>query len=108
MGLESAWPGLQNVAASFLVEFDVRQGPQQGTETTGTISLAGASRPTGLALGGDTCVGDRSRLKSLLEAVCREIIIHKLCRISAGEMADAIQTAGFRPQRTLIWMAATS
>jgi hypothetical protein len=26
----------------------------------------------------------------------------------AGEMVEAIQAAGFKPQRTLIWMRATS
>jgi len=104
-------PGLQMWLHRFLVEFDIRQwAATKNGKLLATISWLGATRPMDLLWVAAPAEGDTAGLRAALEAACRDLFNqHKLTvEYPAGEMADAIQAAGFRPQRTLIWMCATS
>jgi len=104
-------PGLQRWLHRFFVEFDIRQWAAiKSGKLLSTVSWLGTPRPTDLLWAATPPNGDAAGLKSALEAACRELINQRKLTVEypAGEMADAIQAAGFRPQRTLIWMCATS
>ncbi|HUI88381.1 MAG TPA: GNAT family N-acetyltransferase [Anaerolineales bacterium] len=104
-------PGFQMWLHRFFVEFDLRQwAATKNGKLLASVSWLGATRPTDLLWVATPLNGDGAGLRSALEAACGELINqHKLTvEYPAGEMVEAIQAAGFRPQRTLIWMCATS
>ncbi|HEY9151476.1 MAG TPA: GNAT family N-acetyltransferase [Anaerolineales bacterium] len=104
-------PGLKMWLHRFFVEFDIRQWAAiQNGKLLSTVSWLGATRPTDLLWVAAPPDGDAAALKSALEAACRELANQRRLTIEypAGEMVEAIQAAGFKPQRTLIWMLATS
>ncbi len=104
-------PGLQMWLHRFFVEFDVRQwAATQNGKLLATVSWLGATRPMELLWAATPPNGNAAALKSALEAACRELAHqHRLMvEYPAGEMIEAIQSAGFKPQRTLIWMRAVS
>ena len=95
----------------FFAEFDVRQwAAVKNGKLLATVSWLGATRPMELLWAATPPNGDAAALKSALEAACRELVNQRRLTIEypAGEMTEAIQAAGFKQQRTLIWMRATS
>ncbi len=104
-------PGLQMLVHRLFVEYDIRQWAAiKNGKLLATISWLGTTRPTDLLWAATPPNGDAAGLRSALEAACRELANQRRLTIEhpAGEMVEAIQAAGFRPQRTLIWMCATS
>ncbi len=94
----------------FFIEFDTRQwAAVKNGKLLAAVSWMGATRPTELLWVAAPSDGDASALKSVLEAACRELVNQRRLMIEypAGEMVEAFQSAGFNPQRTLIWMCAT-
>jgi ribosomal protein S18 acetylase RimI-like enzyme len=95
----------------FFVEFDIHQwAATKNGKLLAAVSWLGATRPTEMLWVAAPSDGDAPALKSALEAACRELVNQRRLTIEypAGEMVEAIQSAGFQPQRTLIWMRATS
>lgn len=104
-------PGLQMWIHRFFMEFDVRQwAAVKNGKLLATVSWLGATRPTELLWVATPPNGDTAGLRSALEVACRELANQRRLTIEypAGEMVEAIQSAGFKSQRTLIWMCATS
>jgi ribosomal protein S18 acetylase RimI-like enzyme len=102
-------PGLWKWLYRSLVDADTRQwaGFKDGRllAVASWMPTTRASDMLWLATGPD---GDASGVRSVLEAARRELVHYKRLKVEfpAGEMAAAIQSAGFIPVRTLIWMAA--
>jgi ribosomal protein S18 acetylase RimI-like enzyme len=93
------------------VEFDIRQwAAVKNGKLLATVSWLGATRPTELLWAAAPPDGNAAALRSALEAACRELNNQRRLTVEypAGEMVEAFQSAGFKPQRTLIWMCATS
>jgi ribosomal protein S18 acetylase RimI-like enzyme len=104
-------PGLQMWVHRLFVEFDIRQwAAVRNGKLMATVSWLGATRPTELLWAATPPNGEATALRSALEAACRELVNQRRLTVEypAGEMVEAIQAAGFKPQRTLIWMRATS
>ena len=104
-------PGLQMWLHRFFVEFDLRQWAAiKNGKLLATVSWLGATRLTDVLWAATPPNGDAAGLRSALEAACRELVNQRRLTVEhpAGEMVEAIRSAGFQPQRTLIWMCATS
>ena len=104
-------PGLKMWMHRFLVEFDTRQwAATKNGKLLATVSWLGTPHPTDLLWVATPPNGDAAALKSALEAACRELVNQRRLTVEypAGEMVEAFQAAGFKSQRTLIWMCATS
>jgi len=104
-------PGLQMWLHRFFMEFDIQQWAAiKNGKLIATVSWLGTTRPTDVLWAATPPNGDAAGLKSALEAACRELANQRRLTVEypAGEMVEAIQSAGFKPQRTLIWMCATS
>ncbi len=110
---DSLKPGFWSWLYRSFVEFDLRQwaavkdGKLQAAVSwvpslRASYMLWLAVRPGG--------AGDAACLKAVLEAARRELRHYQYLSVEypAGEWVDAIQSAGFSPFRTLIWMRATS
>jgi Acetyltransferase (GNAT) family len=104
-------PGLQMLVHRLFVEYDIRQWAAiKNGKLLATVSWLGTTRPTDLLWAATPLNGDAAGLRAALEAACRELAGQRRLTIEhpAGEMVEAFQAAGFKPQRTLIWMCATS
>jgi ribosomal protein S18 acetylase RimI-like enzyme len=104
-------PGLKMWLHRFLVDFDIRQWAAiKNGKLLATVSWLGTAPPTELLWAASPPSGDAAALKSALEAACRELAHQRRLTVEypAGEMVEAIQSAGFIPLRTLMWMSATS
>jgi len=104
-------PGLQMWVHRLFVEFDIRQwAAVRNGKLMATVSWLGVARPTELLWVATPPNGEAAALRSALEAACGELVNQRRLTVEypAGEMVEAIQAAGFKPQRTLIWMRATS
>jgi len=104
-------PGLRMRLQRFFVEFDIRQwAATRNGNLLAAVSWLGTARPTDVLWAATPPEGDAAALRSALEAACRELAHQRRLTVEypAGEMVEAIQAAGFKPQRTLIWMCATS
>jgi GNAT superfamily N-acetyltransferase len=104
-------PGLRMWVHRFFIEFDIRQwAATKNGKLLAIVSWLGTTRPTDLLWAAAAPDGDPTGLKSALDAACHELADQRRLTIEypAGEMMEAIQAAGFRPQRTLLWMCATS
>jgi len=95
----------------FFIEFDIRQwAATKNGKLLAIVSWLGTTRPTDLLWAAAAPDGEPTGLKSALEAACHELADQRRLTIEypAGEMVEAIQAAGFKLQRTLLWMCATS
>lgn len=104
-------PGLLNWLYRLFVEFDVRQwAAHQNGELLATLSWTSTMRTTDMLWASSKPDGDAAGLRSVLEAARHDLsYLHKLnLEYPAGEMVEAIESAGFSARRTLIWMCATS
>lgn len=104
-------PGLWTWLYLFFVDMNIRQWAAVRKETLlATLSWI----PTGRGESLFAATGERSDPEALTRLLlqARRDLYHLYPSISlefpAGEFDDAIQAAGFKPQRTLIWMQATS
>ncbi len=108
---DSLGPGLLNFLHRSLIEFDVRQwAATQDGKLLATVSWMPSMRASNSLWIAAKPDGDASGPTSALEAARSELTHYRRLTVEypAGEMTDAIQSAGFTPFRTLIWMRATS
>lgn len=102
-------PGLRNWFYRSFIEYDVRQWATfkegQLLAALAWLQTARTSNMLWIAAPPDA---DSAGLRSVLEAARRELTHYPRLAIEhpAGEMAEAIRSAGFTPHRTLIWMRA--
>ncbi|MCL4529434.1 MAG: GNAT family N-acetyltransferase [Chloroflexi bacterium] len=104
-------PGLWNFLRRSMVEFDVRQwAAMQDGKLLATVSWMPSMRASNALWIAAKPDGDASGLRSALEAARRELTHYRKLAVEypTGEMVGTIQSAGFTPFRTLIWMRATS
>jgi ribosomal protein S18 acetylase RimI-like enzyme len=105
----SLQPGLQGWFYRFFVEYDVRQwAALKNGELLGTLAwvpAGGRADPLWAAMKAD---GDESALESLLRTARRQQSYRRALTLEypAGRAVSAIESAGFRRERTLIWMLA--
>lgn len=104
-------PGLWKWLYRLFVEFDIRQwAAYKDGELLATLSWMSTMRSSDALWAAAKPDGDAAGLRSTLEAARRDL--GYLRRLSldypAGEMVEAIQSAGFSARRTLLWMRATS
>jgi GNAT superfamily N-acetyltransferase len=106
-------PGFWNWLYLLFADFNIRQwAAVRGDKLLATLSwMPYAARSESLyaalpAMPEDAT--DARALTSLLQQARRELIHHSALTLDfpAGEMTEAIETAGFTPRRTLIWMRA--
>lgn len=104
-------PGLWNWLHRMFIEFDVRQwAARRNGQLLATVSWIPAPRSADMIwLAGRDDV-DSSAIKTLLETARHALAHHRKLTIEypAGQLTDAIQSAGFHPFRTLIWMRASA
>ncbi len=108
---DSLGPGLWNWFRRSLIEFDIRQwAARQNENLLATVSWMPSMRVPNALWAAAPPNGNAEGLRSALETARLELAhYHKLSvEYPAGDMTDAIQSAGFSPFRTLIWMRATS
>ncbi|HXQ33055.1 MAG TPA: hypothetical protein VN843_03415, partial [Anaerolineales bacterium] len=109
-------PGLMNWLYLFFVDYNIKQwAAVRGDALLATLtwiphagrseSLYAATRP---ALNSEDEAHVEEALMQLLIHARRSLSTHAKLSLDfpAGEMADAIMDAGFKPRRTLIWMRA--
>jgi ribosomal protein S18 acetylase RimI-like enzyme len=104
-------PGLWNYLRRSFVEFEVRQwAATQDGKLLAIVSWMPSMRASNMLWVAAKPAGDPSGLRYALEAARRGLFNYRKLAVEypAGEMVDAIQSAGFSPFRTLIWMRATS
>ena len=104
-------PGLWNFLRRSVVEFDVRQwAAAQDGRLLATVSWMPSMRASNSLWAAARPNADAPGLTSALEAARSELTHYRklVVEYPSGEMTDAIQSAGFIPFRTLIWMRATS
>ncbi len=104
-------PGLWNFLHRSLVEFDVRQwAAMQDGKLLATVSWMPSMRASNALWLAAQSDGNAAGVKAALETAQRELPHYRKLAVEypAGELAEAIQSAGFTPFRTLIWMRATS
>ncbi len=102
-------PGLRNWFTRSIVEYDFRQwAAVKDGELLATLTWLQTARIPNTLWPATPPNGDPAGLRSVLEAARSELThYHRLTvEYPAGEMAEAIRSAGFTPQRTLIWMRA--
>jgi ribosomal protein S18 acetylase RimI-like enzyme len=105
-------PGLMSWMYLLFVDYNIRQwAAVRGDELLGTLSwMPHGGRPDSLyaAINSASTDSDDEALMQLLIHTRRSLSIHSRLTLDfpAGEMTDAITTAGFKPRRTLIWMRA--
>ncbi len=99
--------GLRNWLYRTFVEFDLRQwAAVRDGQLLATLTWMPSSRPSDVLWAATNPDGNGAGLRSVLEAARRELIHQRRLTIEypAGEAVEAIQSAGFQPQRTLLWM----
>jgi hypothetical protein len=102
-------PGLSGWLYRTFVDFNVRQwaAVRQGQlrAALSWLPTAHSSNNLWLAIDRD---GDAAALCTLLQAARRDLAHFRrlVVEYPAGEMVEAIKSAGFEPFRTLIWMRA--
>ncbi len=104
-------PGLWNWIHRLFVEFDLRQwAAHKDGELLATLSWISTMRATDALWAAAKPDGDGAGLRSALEAARHDLNYLRRLTLDypAGEMVEAIQSAGFNPRRTLLWMCATS
>jgi len=104
-------PGLWNWLYRLFVEFDVRQwAAHKNGELLATLSWMSTMRSSDALWAAAKPDGDGAGLRSVLEAARHDLGYLRRLTLDypAGEMVEAIQSAGFNPRRTLLWMCATS
>ncbi len=104
-------PGLWNWLYRSFVEYDVRQwAATRNGQLLATVSWMFTARGANMLWAAARPDGDASGLRSALEAARRDLAYHHKLTVEypAGEMVEAIQSAGFSASRTLIWMRATA
>lgn len=101
--------GFKNWLYRFFVEFDLRQwAAVRNEELLATLTWLPGSRPMDALWAATQPDGDGAGLRSVLEAARRELIHQRQLKLEypTGLAVEAIRSAGFQPQRTLIWMRA--
>ncbi len=102
-------PGIWNWLYLAFIDVNLRQwaAVRNGELLAALAWMPGAGRPSD-ALWAATRSGDEAGLKSLLETARRELAPQRnlILEYPAGEAVQAIEAAGFRAQRTLVWMRA--
>lgn len=104
-------PGLWNWLYRLFVEFDIRQwAAYKDGELLATLSWMSTMRTSDALWAAAKPDGDAAGLRSALEAARHDLgYLRRLTlEYPAGEMVEAIQSAGFSARRTLLWMCATS
>jgi len=104
-------PGVWNWLYRLFVEFDIRQwAAHKDGELLATLSWMSTMRASDALWAAAKPDGDTAGLRSVLEAARHDLGYLRLLTLEypAGEMVDAIQSAGFNARRTLLWMCATS
>ncbi|MBI3738343.1 MAG: GNAT family N-acetyltransferase [Chloroflexi bacterium] len=104
-------PGLWHWLYRSFVEYDVRQwAASMNGELLATVSWMFTARGANMLWAAAKPDGDAAGLRSVLEAARRDLAYHRKLTVEypAGEMVEAIQSAGFNASRTLIWMRATA
>jgi ribosomal protein S18 acetylase RimI-like enzyme len=102
-------PGLRNALYGFFVQFDVRQwAATRGGELLATVSWIPTLRVSNALWVAAPSNGDSAGLSLALEAAKRNLSYYQKLTVEypAGEMAGAIESAGFAQVRTLLWMSA--
>lgn len=102
-------PGPWHWLYRMFVAFDVRQwAATEGGKLLATVSWMPGARASNMLWIAARPNGDTSGLRSVLEAARRDLAHYRRLTVEypAGEMVEAIESAGFAPQRTLIWMRA--
>ena len=104
-------PGWWNWLHRLFVEFDIRQwAAHKDGELLATVSWMSTMRTSDALWAAAKPDGDAAGLRSVLEAARHDLgYLRRLTlEYPAGEMVEAIQSAGFSARRTLLWMCATS
>jgi len=104
-------PDLWNWLYRLFVEFDIRQwAAYKDGELLATLSWMSTMRASDALWAAAKPGGDAAGLRSALEAARHDLgYLRRLTlEYPAGEMVEAIQSAGFSARRTLLWMRATS
>jgi len=111
LNLRTFQPGLSNWLYLLFTDYDVKHwAAVRGAELLATLTWmprGGRSESVYAATGPSTTNTDEA-LTQLLIHVRRSVSYHTNLSLEypAGEMTEAIQAAGFKPRRTLIWMKA--
>ncbi len=104
-------PDLWRWLYRLFTEYEVRQwAATQNGKFLAAVTLTSSIRAANMLWVATAPQGDEAGLRSVLEAARHDLAYYRKLVVEhpAGEMAEAIQSAGFRPTRTLIWMSATS
>lgn len=104
-------PGLWNWLHRMFFEIDVRQWTAvKDGRLLATASWVPTSRTTTMLWLGSPLNGMPAAVKLVLKAARHSLAHHRRLTVEypAGEMTDAIQSAGFSAFRTLIWMRASA
>jgi ribosomal protein S18 acetylase RimI-like enzyme len=104
-------PGIWNWLYRLFIESDTRQwAAVKDGALLATLSWMTTARAANTLWLASRPGGDGSGVRSVLDAARRELTYHSRLTVEypAGEMVEAIQSAGFMAFRTLVWMCATS
>ena len=94
-----------------LVEFNIRQwAALKDGKLVATLSWVPTMHTSNMLWIGSEPSGDREGLKSILETARYALAHYRrlVVEYPAGEMVDAIESAGFEAYRTLLWMRASA
>ena len=102
-------PDLWNWLYRTLVDFNIRQwAALRDGKLVATLSWMPTMHTANMLWIGSELAGDAEGLKSVLEAARYDLAHYRrlVVEYPAGEMVDAIESAGFEAYRTLLWMRA--
>jgi ribosomal protein S18 acetylase RimI-like enzyme len=102
-------PDLWNWLYRSLVEFNTRQwAAHRSGKLLATVSWVPNAHTNNMLWIGTEPNGDADAVRSALEAARWDLSHYRRLTVEypAGDMAEAIQSAGFEPYRTLLWMRA--
>ena len=105
--LNALRPGFWNWIYLMFVDFNIKQwAAVRNNELLGTLTWVPQGGRTESLYAATGLPGDAEALTNLLIHAQRMITFTPRLTMEypAGEMAEAIRTAGFKPQRTLLWM----